>query len=52
MVYAFYFMLCEIKKFVCVLLVFSAHAFMCLFSVSGIYRLSQSWLLSTFVPDK
>ena len=35
-----------------VLLVFSTHAYMRLFSVSGIYRLIQSWLLSTFANDR
>ena len=39
MIYVFYFMLCEIKKFIFVLLIFSTHAFMCLLSVSRIYRL-------------
>ena len=34
------------------LLVFSTHAFMRLFSVLGIYRLIQLWLLSTFAIDK
>ena len=34
-----YFVLCEIKKFFSLLLVFSTHAFMCLLSVTGIYRL-------------
>ena len=47
MIYVVYFMFCEIKKFNFVLLVFSTHPFICLLSVSGIYRLIQSWLLST-----
>ena len=33
------------------LLVFSTHTFMCLLSVSGIYRLIQSRLLSTLAID-
>ena len=37
-----YFVLCEIKKFFFMLLVFSTHAFMCLLSVIEIYRLIQS----------
>ena len=40
MVYVFYFMFCEMKKFIMVYLYFP-HVFMCLFSVSGIYRLIQ-----------
>ena len=37
--------LCFVKsRIYFVLLVFSTHAFMCLLSVSGIYRLIQSWL--------
>ena len=40
MVYVFYFMFCEIKKFNLFYLYFP-HVFMCLFSVSGIYRLIQ-----------
>ena len=47
MIYVFYFMFCEIKKFNFVLLVFSTYAFMCLLNVSRIYRLIQSWLMST-----
>ena len=51
MVYVFYFMFCEMKKFIMVYLYFP-HVFMCLFSVSGIYRLIQLWLLSTFATDR
>ena len=39
MIYVFYFMFCEIKKFNFGLLVFFTHAFMCLLSISGIYKL-------------
>ena len=49
--YMSYFMFCEIKNLF-VLLLFSTHAFMCLLSVSGIYRLIMSWLLSTLATDK
>ena len=35
-----------------VLLIFSTHAFMCLLNVSGIYRLIQSWLLSTLTTNR
>ena len=52
MIYVFYFMFCEIKKFNFVLLVFSTHAFMCLLNVSRIYRLIQSWLMSTLATVK
>ena len=52
MIYVFYFMFCEIKKFNFVLFVFSTNVFMCLLSVSGIYRLIQSWLLFTFATDR
>ena len=52
MIYVFYFMFCEIKKFNFVLLVFSTHAFMCLLSILGIYNLIQSWLLSTLATDR
>ena len=52
MIYVFYFMFCEIKKFNFFLFVFSTHAFMCLLSVSGIYRLIQSWLLSTLATNR
>ena len=52
MIYVFYFIFCEIKKFNFVLLVFSTHAFMCLLHVSRIYKLIYSWLLSTFVTDR
>ena len=34
------------------LLVFSTNAFTCLLSVLGIYRLIQSWLLSTLATDR
>ena len=52
MIFVFYFMFCEIKKFNFGLLVFSTHAFMCLLSVSGNYRLIQLWLLSTLATDR
>ena len=42
-----FFILCFVKSRIYFdLLVFSTHAFMCLLSVSGIYRLIQLWLLS------
>ena len=45
--------LCYVKSRICfVLLVFLTHAFMCLLSVLGIYRLTQSWLLSTLATDR
>ena len=45
--------LCFVKsRIYFVLLVFSTHAFICLLSVSGIYRLIQSWLLSTLATDR
>ena len=45
--------LCFVKlRIYFVLLVFSTHAFMCLLSASGIYRLIQWWLLSTLAIDK
>ena len=49
MIYVFYFLFCEIKNLF-YLLVFSTHAFMCLLSVSGIYRLIVV-LLSTLAID-
>ena len=52
MIYVFYFIFCEIKKFNFVLLIFSTHTFKCLLSVSGIYRLIQLWLLSTFATNR
>ena len=52
MIYAFYFMFCENKKFKFGLLVFFTHAFMCLLSVSRIYKLIQLWLLSTLATDR
>ena len=52
MIYVFYFMFCEIKKFNFVLLVFSTHAFMYLLTVLGIYMLIQSWLLSTLATNR
>ena len=43
MIYVFYFILCYVKsRIYFVLLLFSTHGFMCLLSVSGIYRLIQS----------
>ena len=43
MIHVFYFLLCEIKNLsFFFLLVFSTHTFMCLLSVSGIYRFIQS----------
>ena len=36
-IYIYIYLFCEIKNLFC-LLVFSTHAFMCLLSVSGIYR--------------
>ena len=51
MVYVFYFMLCESRIYF-VLLVFSTHAFIYLLSVSGIYKLIQSLLLSTLATDR
>ena len=45
--------LCFVKSRIYIgLLEFSTHAFMCLLSVSRIYRLIQSWLLSTLATDK
>ena len=45
--------LCYVKsRIYFVLLVFSTHAFMRLLSVSGIYRLIQSWLLSILATDR
>ena len=35
-----------------VLLIFSTHVFMCLLNVSRIYRLIQSWLLSTLTTNR
>ena len=47
------FSLCFVKSRIYFgLLVFSTHAFMCLLSVLGIYRLIQSWLLSTLATDR
>ena len=42
MIYVFYFLFCEIKILFCFSLVFSTHVFMCLLSVTRIYRLIQS----------
>ena len=42
MIYVFYFLFCEIKNLLLFLLVFSTHAFMCLLSISGIYKFIQS----------
>ena len=45
--------LCFVKsRIYFVLLVFSTHPFMCLLSVLGIYRLIQSWLLSTLATNR
>jgi len=45
--------LCFVKlRIYFVLLVFSTHVFICLLSVSGIYRLIQLWLLSTLATDR
>ena len=45
--------LCYVKsRIYFVLLVFSTHAFMRLLSVSEIYRLIQSWLLSILATDR
>ena len=39
-IYIYYFILCEIKNLFCFTCI-STHAFMCLLSVTGIYRLIQ-----------
>ena len=45
--------LCFVKsRIYFVLLIFSTHAFMCLLNVSRIYRLIQSWLLSTLTTNR
>ena len=41
MIYVFYFLFCEIKNLFCFYLYF-LHVFMCLLSITGIYRLIQS----------
>ena len=52
-IYSICLILCFVKsRIYFVLLIFSTHAFMCLLNVSGIYRLIQSWLLSTLTTNR